>query len=193
MTGPAWFFWALRQLDRESYLLIEVRLKGDEFIDGHISMDTQTNIYQFPPDLWRETKKFGSPFTPGGRIYICDRVLEDEEGNWTVYFPEDPSLSNMNFFTRVKVWLEVKKQIPKMSRDLAYFKWNLEIVAQERAAKLLEEMGILEQWIEDPYKHGKSYRTVRKTQETEINGQIADHGPGDVGRAPQDHPGPNRY
>lgn len=166
ITGPAWFFWAMRHIDRECYILIECRLKGDQYQEGRYSNDTQTNIYQIPPDLWHEAQMFGSPFTPGSRIYICDRFEEDPEtGELRIYFGDTPELSNMHFYTRLALWLELKRQLPKAMHDIAIYRYNIDIISQERVVSILEQMGILKQYIEDP----SSRRIVVRRVKMEVN------------------------
>lgn len=151
LPAPAWYFWALRQIDRDAYTVIEVRLKGDEKDGNIISNDTQTNIYQIPPDVWKETKIKGTPYTVGNRIYIADKVEEDEEtGGWTLIFPDHPAFSNLNFYTRIKLWLELKKKVPKLMEDVAIYRHNIDIIAMERAVHILEKTHAIEVFIEEP-------------------------------------------
>jgi hypothetical protein len=153
LPAPAWYFWALRQIDRESYLLIEIRLKGDEYFPGKKSPDTQTNIYQIPPDVWKDIKKVGTANYIGSRIYFCDRFHKDEKtGDQTVYFGESVELSNMSFIGKVELWLKTKKMIPRLQREVAYFRYHNEILAMEKATAWLEQFGILEGIMEDGIK-----------------------------------------
>lgn len=138
LPAPAWYFWALRQIDRESYTLIEVRLKGDHRDGKVISHDTQTNIYQIPPDIWKEIEKKGTPFTPGQRIYICDKFdLENE----IVYFSDDERLSNMTFWTRLDIWMRLKAEIPGLERKLAIYMYDADRTAHKIAFDILQEAG----------------------------------------------------
>lgn len=185
ITGPAWYFWALRHIDREAYILIECRLKGDEFQEGRFSTDTQTNIYQIPPDIWQDAQKYGAPFTVGGRIYICDRFEEatDEEPD-RIYFADAPELSNMHFYTRLTLWLELKRKLPRAMHDVAIFRYNIDIVAQERVALILEQMGVIREWLENPSSRismsstPKYPKQVKMEASNDAREQVNGNGPG---------------
>ena len=144
LPAPAWFFWALRQIDKESYILIEIRIKGDEYVEGKKSENTETRIFDIPPDVWKEIKKVGSPYHAGNRIYMCDYYQEDDEGNKTIYFAEHPELTNMSFMAKAELWFELKKKLPKMERDIARYRYNSDLLVQERVTSLLEDLGVLE-------------------------------------------------
>ena len=143
LPGPAWYFWALRQIDRESYTLIEVKIKGDQ-ISGKSISDTQTNIYQVPPDIWKECKIKGSPYTLGNRLYVCELFEVDNEGNNVIHFSEDPRLSNLTFFTKVKLWLDLKSRLPMIEQELAIYKYGFEAEATKKAVRMLEVMGVIQ-------------------------------------------------
>ena len=143
LPAPAWYFWALRQIDRESYTLIEVRLKGDQ-VAGKTIPDTQTNIYQIPPDIWKELKMKGNPFTVGHRLYICEHFEETKEGERIVHFSEDPRLSNLTFFTKVKLWLDLKTRLPMIEEELAIYKYGFKAEATREAVRMLEVMGVIQ-------------------------------------------------
>ncbi len=159
VTLPIGYFWAVRQLDKERYMLIEVRLKGDQYDLNKLSESTETNIYYIPPDVWHSLRVKGSPYAVGHRAYICDHFDQnpapDDSYSGTVHFADHPSFSNMNFYTRLKLWLELKKKVPKMLEDLAIYRHNIDIVAQERSLKTLQKMKLLEDFIEDrnQFKH----------------------------------------
>lgn len=138
VPAPAWYFWALRQIDRESYTLIEVRLTDDKKNGKIISHDTQTNIYQIPPDLWKEMKKVGNPYSPGQRIYVCDKIDLDK---YIIHFPDDQRLSNMNFWTRLELWMKLKEEIPELEKELALYKYDADRTAHKIAFEILNEAG----------------------------------------------------
>lgn len=153
VTLPVGAIWAIRQLDKERFMLIEVRLKGDEYDLNKLSESTETKIYYIPPDIWHKLKVKGSPYAVGHRSYICDRFDQNPtpDGNHSgvVYFADHPSFSNMNFYTRLKLWLELKRKVPQMMEDLAIYKHNIGVVAQERSLKTLQKMKLMEDFIED--------------------------------------------
>ena len=160
---PAWYFWALRLLDRESYMLIEVRLKGDEFFPDRVQFDTQTNVYMIPPDIWRTLDQKGFPYYAGNRIYICDHFDWDpvsREG--TVYFADVPYLNNITFFTKAEMWLQLKQNLPVLQKDLAYLRYNLEVLVMERTTRLLEQFGVLEEFILHPKIHREVIKKTRQ-------------------------------
>jgi len=140
LTVPAWYFWALRQIDREYFTLIEVRLEGDKLSDDYFSMDTQINLFSIPPDIWKHLDKIGTPFSPGNRIYICDHF--DYDGN-TVSFPHDPRFTNMNFWSRLGVWLTLKDQLPQLEKKLALLDFQTEKRAMDRAMEILADTGAI--------------------------------------------------
>ena len=145
IPAPAWYFWALRQIDRESYMVIEIRIKGDEYSKGKRSPDTQTNIYSIPPDIWNTIQKKGSPFYAGSRIYICDYVDHDPDtGEMVIYFADYRELSNVNFYAKAELWLETKRKIPELQKELAVFKYNNRILAMDKATEMLETFGLIE-------------------------------------------------
>lgn len=177
ITAPAWYFWALRQIDRSSYLVIECRIKGVEFQQGMVSDDTQTNIYQIPPDIWKEITKIGTPWTPGGRIYICDQYRENPEtGEITLYFPDEPSLANMSFYTRIKVWIDLKKRLPKLMQDVAVYRYNIEVLAQERALVILDKMMGMEDFIDHHQTVPESMPRRKKPLTVIRKPEAVDHG-----------------
>ena len=143
LPAPAWYFWALRQIDRESYTLIEVRLRGDK-VNGKTISDTQTNIYQIPPDIWKDIKMKGNPYTVGHRLYICEYFEETEEGENIIHFSEDPRLSNLTFFTKVRLWLDLKARLPTIEQELAIYKYSLEETATKKAVEMLQTMGVIQ-------------------------------------------------
>ena len=143
LPAPAWYFWALRQIDRESYTLIEVRLRGDK-VNGKVISDTQTNIYQIPPDIWKDIKMKGNPYTVGHRLYICEYFEETEEGENIIHFSEDPRLSNLTFFTKVRLWLDLKARLPTIEQELAIYKYSLEETATKKAVEMLQTMGVIQ-------------------------------------------------
>lgn len=145
LPAPAWFFWALRQIDKEAYILIEVRIKGDEYYPGKRSFETSTRIFDIPPDLWKGIKKIGSPFHAGNRIYICDYFFEDPEtGEASIYFAEHSELSNVSFYAKSELWFELKKKLPDMERRLAIYRYNSDLKVMEEVTNLLEHLGILQ-------------------------------------------------
>lgn len=135
---PAWYFWALRQIDRDSYTLIEVRLEGDQLSETSFSDDTQLSMYSIPPDLWREMKKEGTPFSPGQRMYICDFFDEKKQ---KIIFPHDKRFSNLNFWSRLTLWMKLKQTIPALEKELAILMYDMESKATERAIEILTESG----------------------------------------------------
>jgi hypothetical protein len=136
---PAWYMWAVRQIDREAYTVIEVALEGDEYDKDMSSHDTQVSMWSIPPDIWRDYKKKGTPFSPGDRIYICDKIDLEEE---IIYFPHDPRFSNLSFWTRLELWLKLKKRLPQLERQLAVYMYDTEQRASEIAFDILREMNV---------------------------------------------------
>ena len=136
---PFWYVYLLRQLDRDSYTLIEVRLEGDQIGQDALSKDTQLNMYYVPPEIWKELKKEGTPFTPGERVYICDKYDEDKK---IIYFPRDKRFTNLNFWTRLELWMELKDRVPILETKLAKYMYNSEQKAREYAFEMLMDMQI---------------------------------------------------
>lgn len=145
ITLPAWYFWALRQIDRESYTLIEVRLEGDKLSETEFSRDTQVSMYSIPPDIWKSMKKEGTPFSPGKRVYICDHFKEEEK---KILFPHDSRFTNLNFWSRVHIWMKLKDELPKLEKEIAIFRYNTEKIAMERALEIVKEIGYVSPSIE---------------------------------------------
>jgi len=129
--------------------LIEIKIKGDE-VNGKRMEDTQTNIYQIPPDVWKEIKKKGNPYTVGHRLYVCERFDNDEEGDKIIHFSEDPRLSNLTFFAKVKLWLDLKKSLPVLEEELAISKYHLKTESTRKAVMMLSKMQVIEENIIKP-------------------------------------------
>jgi hypothetical protein len=142
LPAPAWYFWAMRQIDRESYTVIEVSLKGDEYTEGVIGKDTQLNVWQIPPDIWKKAKQRGSPIMLPGRITVCDKYDPD---NNILYYPEHSGLSNINFLAKVEMWLNTKRRMSKLTKELAWHRYNKDILVAEETTRMLERIGILEE------------------------------------------------
>jgi len=134
---PAWYFWALRQIDRDAYTLIEVRLEGDKVAEDLTSKDTQVNMYYIPPDIWRDLKKEGTPFSPGERIYICDFFDYDND---RILFSRNPELTNLDFYTRLERWLALKRELPNLRKALALALYDVEDMAMDYATQIVKEI-----------------------------------------------------
>ena len=169
VSAPAWYFWALRQIDRSAYTLIEVELKGDEYTTGNYSGDTQTNVYSIPPDIWRSLTIRGKPYAVGDRMYICDRFDQENE---TVYFADDPALSNMSFYTRLTLWLDLKKRIPQVQEEIAILRYNFKIHAQEEAVGILERITLLGDLRNKHHRRARVIKTATKGEEVEQEGAL---------------------
>jgi hypothetical protein len=143
---PFLAFWIYRQMDKQAYLLLELRLPGEKFFDGFVSPDLKTMIHQIPPDIWRTLKKEGVPFEAGQRFFFCD-AFDQVRGK--IYFPKDPMVSNVWFWTRVKEWLKLKEEVPELKSRLAVTRLNIKNQAMERALDILEKVAILENFREE--------------------------------------------
>lgn len=156
---PFWIIVIYLFLDRQNYRVIEVKLEGD-LLDRGIgdikTTSTETTIWRIPPSIWDKMKKHGKPYHAGERTYICDHL--DQE-NLEIYFPEDEILSNINFYLRLDIWMEIKSTIPDLMRRLTRFRWNNEIIAEMRTVESLEDLGFIREWIQDP----NSRKGERKT------------------------------
>lgn len=148
---PLWGIIIYLFLDRESMTLIEVTLEGD-VLDEEGNLRTQctdTRIWKVPPQRWDELEIRGKVFSAGSRTYIADHF--DQE-NGIVYFPEDEILSNISFYLRLDHWMDLKRRIPALSRELSRFRWNNQIISEENAVWMLEDLGILRDRLRDPRK-----------------------------------------
>lgn len=159
---PAWYFWALRQIDRDAMIVIECRLQGDKFDNEDlISTNTETNIYSIPPDIWKETKKYGAPFMIAGKIVICDKLQFNELGEPEIIFSHSPEFSNLNFYSRLKIWLSFKEKYPVLLEQNAIYRWNIEALAQERALTIMEKITAISDIMDE---HSTRREPIQKRQ-----------------------------
>jgi len=86
----------------------------------------------------------GNPYTVGHRLYICEYFEETEEGENIIHFSEDPRLSNLTFFTKVRLWLDLKARLPTIEQELAIYKYSLEETATKKAVEMLQTMGVIQ-------------------------------------------------
>jgi hypothetical protein len=76
---------------------------------------------------------------------VCEWFEETETGERIIHFSEDPRLSNLTFFTKVRLWLELKSRLPRLEEELAIYKYGVEAEATKKAVMMLESIGVIEQ------------------------------------------------
>ncbi len=162
IPAPAWYVWAVKQIDKESYTILEFKLKGD-IVHGKKVNETQLNIYHVPPDVWRTIEKKGTPYLFENRVYVCE-LFENDDEKMIIHFSDDPRLSNLTFFGCKSLWLDYCATLPRLEEELAIAKYNLEIEATRRAVIMVSKMNFIDENLLKPVVTKRYLKEVKTSE-----------------------------
>lgn len=124
-----WAFVINHLLSMDDVYLLETAMMGEEFndvINGKkvMSLSNRIRLMIIDRDMWNTKHHIGDINNPAlnvsRRIKFADYV-DLETG--IIYHSEYPELQNINFFTRVAVWLKLKKDVPELIKENIIHTW----------------------------------------------------------------------
>ena len=116
-------------LNKDNVYLIETALRNDKFYNPIenkpvLSLTTKLRILIMDRSYYNSKQHIGEMYNPiqqlSRNIKFTD-YYDDKSG--IIYHSEYPELQNINFFTRIAFWLNLKKELPNIMKENIKLTW----------------------------------------------------------------------
>lgn len=116
-------------LNKDNVFLIETAIKNDKFFNPMenkpvLSLVTRLRILIMDREYYNSKQHIGEIYNPvqqlSNNIKFTD-YYDDSTG--LIYHSEFPDLQNINFFTRIAFWLNMKKELPNLIKENIKLTW----------------------------------------------------------------------